>query len=207
MDFFSSETKFNSDPEHVAGLDEVGRGPLAGPVIAGVVILDPSSPIEGLRDSKRLSSTRREILAAEIRERSLAWAIGRAEVEEIDSLNILRASLLAMRRAVLSLRVRAQLVYVDGNISPSLPCETVTVVGGDAKIPAISAASIIAKVSRDEEMRRESERYPQYGFDRNKGYATVFHLEALKKYGPTTIHRKSFAPVSDNMLPRQLELT
>lgn len=207
MDFFNFETTSYPNPERVVGVDEVGRGPLAGPVVAGAVILDPSYPIEGLQDSKRLSSNRREILAAEIRERSFAWSLGRAEVEEIDNLNILRASLLAMRRAILSLRVPVKLAYIDGNIAPSLPCETVTVVGGDAKIPVISAASIIAKVSRDEEMRLEAVRYPEYGFDRNKGYATAFHLDALKKYGPTTIHRKSFAPVADNTLPQQLELT
>lgn len=194
----------------IAGLDEVGRGPLAGPVVAAAVILDPSRPIEGLKDSKQLSSKKRRALATEIREKSCAWALGRAEVEEIDRINILRASLLAMRRAIVNLRVRAEVVYVDGNIAPSLPCTTVTVVGGDGKVAEISAASIIAKVARDEEMINLAELYPEYGFERHKGYATATHLQALKRYGPTVIHRKSFAPVGDHYqadaAPEQMEL-
>ena len=178
-----------------AGVDEVGRGPLAGPVIAAAVILEARCPIEGIDDSKRLSAKRREALAPEIRERARAWALGRAEVEEIDRLNILRATLLAMHRAVVALMVRPDVAYVDGNMAPALPCATVTVVGGDGKLAAIGAASILAKVARDAEMRSLAERYQDYGFERHKGYATAEHLAALERCGPTPIHRRSFAPV------------
>ena len=179
----------------VAGVDEVGRGPLAGPVIAAAVILEARRPIEGIDDSKRLSARRREALAPEIRERARAWALGRAEVEEIDRLNILRAALLAMHRAVVALVVPPDVAYVDGNMAPALPCATVTVVGGDGKLAAIGAASILAKVARDAEMRALAERYQDYGFERHKGYATAEHLAALERCGPTPIHRRSFAPV------------
>ncbi len=179
----------------VAGVDEVGRGPLAGPVIAAAVILEARRPIEGIDDSKRLSAKRREALAPEIRERARAWALGRAEVEEIDRLNILRAALLAMYRAVVALVVPPDVAYVDGNIAPALPCATVTVVGGDGKLAAIGAASILAKVARDAEMRALAEHYQDYGFERHKGYATAEHLAALERCGPTPIHRRSFAPV------------
>ena len=180
----------------LAGVDEVGRGPLAGPVMAAAVVLDPKRPIEGIRDSKELSAGQREELAAEIRERALAWALGRADVEEIDRINILRATLVAMRRAVAGLGVTPTVAYVDGNIAPSLSCPAVTVVRGDATMPMIGAASILAKVSRDREMRGAAERFPGYGFDRHKGYATAAHLRALKRLGPTSIHRRSFAPVA-----------
>ncbi len=186
-----------AEGEHVAGVDEVGRGPLAGPVFAAAVVLHPERPIAGLRDSKALTATQREELAARIRERAFAWALGRAEVQEIDRINILRASLVAMRRAVDALAADVRLVYVDGNIAPALACPTVAVVGGDAKVPAISAASIVAKVARDAEMRTASQRYPGYGFERHKGYATPSHLAALRRLGPSPLHRRSFAPVRD----------
>ena len=182
----------------VAGVDEVGRGPLAGPVVAGAVVLDPRRKIRGLKDSKELEPDQREELAAIIRERAMAWALGRAEVIEIDRINILRATLVAMRRAVDALAAQVRVAYIDGNIAPAIDgCATVTVIGGDAKVPAISAASIIAKVARDAEMVFAAERFPGYGFESHKGYATPVHLEALKRLGPTPLHRRSFAPVGD----------
>ena len=180
----------------VAGVDEVGRGPLAGPVVAAAVVLDPAKPIAGLRDSKELGAERRDELAEEIRQRARAWALGRAEVAEIDRINILRATLVAMRRAVEQLKLSVRVAYVDGNIAPTLPCASVAVVGGDATVPAISAASIIAKVARDAEMIAAEARYPGYGFDSHKGYATPAHLDRLQKLGPTPLHRRSFAPVA-----------
>ena len=182
---------------NVAGVDEAGRGPLAGAVVAGAVVLDPARPVSGLRDSKRLAASRREELAALIRERAIAWAVGRAEAAEIDRINILRATLAAMRRAVEGLAVDVRVAYIDGNAAPSLRgCATVTVIGGDAKIPAISAASIVAKVARDAEMVAAARTYPGYGFERHKGYATAEHLAALRRLGPTPLHRLSFAPVA-----------
>ena len=181
----------------IAGVDEVGRGPLAGPVVTGAVVLDPARPVQGLRDSKALAPDRREELAEAIRESALAWALGRAEVAEIDRINILRATLVAMRRAVEALATDVRVAYVDGNMAPTLMgCATVTVVGGDAIVPAISAASIIAKVARDAEMTAAAARFPGYGFECNKGYATPDHLDALRRLGPTPWHRRSFAPVS-----------
>lgn len=179
----------------VAGVDEAGRGPLAGPVIAAAVILAETCPIPGLADSKALSAGRREELAVLIRERALCWALGRAEVEEIDQLNILRASLLAMRRAVLSLSLGPNLVLVDGNQAPALDYPVKAIVRGDASVPAISAASILAKVARDAEMRELDRCYPGYYFSANKGYPTAQHLAALDKLGICHIHRRSFAPV------------
>lgn len=181
--------------ELMAGVDEVGRGPLAGPVIAAAVILNPCAPVNELRDSKALSPKERERLAAFLRVRSLAWAIGRAEVEEVDALNILQASLLAMRRAVLALPLRPAHVVVDGNQCPDLPCEAEAIVAGDASVPAISAASILAKVVRDREMKHLDCRYPQYGFAKHKGYPTRRHLASLSEYGVCPQHRRSFAPV------------
>jgi len=179
----------------VCGVDEAGRGPLAGPVYAAAVVLDPRRPIRGLRDSKQLDAQRREILSLRIRERAHAWAIASASVEEIDSLNILQASLLAMQRAVAALAVAPALARVDGDRAPKLACAVQTIVGGDASDRAISAASILAKVERDEAMRRLHERFPQYGFDRNKGYGTPEHLQLLRRNGPCLAHRSSFAPV------------
>lgn len=181
----------------VCGVDEVGRGPLAGAVVAAAVVLDPARPITGLADSKRLPAERRERLDAQIRERALAWAIGRAEVEEIDRLNILHASLLAMRRAVEALDRPPVRALVDGNRAPPgirCPCEPI--VGGDGRIACISAASIVAKVHRDREMVQLDLRYPGYGLAAHKGYATPGHLRALERLGASPIHRRSFAPVA-----------
>lgn len=181
----------------VAGVDEVGRGPLAGPVVAAAVILDPDRPVQGLDDSKKLTEARREELAVLVRENALAWAVARAEVEEIDEINILQASLLAMRRAVLALKPGAEHALIDGNQCPRLPCTSEPIVGGDGTVPAISAASILAKVARDAEMVEWDAEYPGYGFASHKGYGTRAHMEALRKLGPTPLHRRSFAPVRD----------
>ncbi|MCY3792887.1 MAG: ribonuclease HII [Gammaproteobacteria bacterium] len=178
-----------------AGVDEAGRGPLAGPVVAGAVMLDPKRPINGLKDSKQLSAKRRDELAALIRERAVAHALGRAEVAEIDELNILQATLLAMRRAVAGLAVQPKRVFVDGNHCPDLSVPTAAVVGGDALLPPISAGAILAKTARDAEMARLAVDYPGYGFERHKGYGTQAHLKALRTLGPCAIHRRSFAPV------------
>jgi ribonuclease HII len=189
---------FDDQPTPVlmlAGVDEVGRGPLAGPVIAAAVILDPSRPITGLRDSKKLTAARRAELAEIIESQALAVGIGRAEVAEIDLLNILRASLLAMERAVANLSLQPDVVYVDGNITPTLAMPAVAIVGGDDRVASISAASIVAKVIRDREMDRAAAHYPNYGFERHKGYATAAHLEALERFGPSPLHRTSFAPI------------
>lgn len=181
---------------YTAGVDEVGRGPLAGPVVAAAVILDPAHPIAGLADSKKLTEKRRERLAEEIMQHALGWALGRAEVEEIDEINILQASLLAMRRALESLELRPAHALIDGNRCPSgLFCSAEAIVGGDGSEAAISAASIIAKVARDREMVALDSRYPGYGLARHKGYPTKVHMEALKSLGVSDIHRRSFAPV------------
>ncbi len=181
----------------VAGVDEVGRGPLAGAVVCAAVILDPARPIAGLDDSKRLTARRREALAALIRERALAWALGRAEVEEIDRLNILQATLRAMVRAVEGLTLCPTLVLVDGNrVPPGLRAPARAVVGGDGCEPAIAAASILAKTVRDAEMVAAEQHWPGYGFARHKGYGTRDHLEALHRLGPCPLHRRSFAPVA-----------
>jgi ribonuclease HII len=180
---------------YLAGVDEVGRGPLAGPVVTAAVILDPERPISGLADSKALSEKRREELAEVIRERALAWSLGRAEVEEIDRLNILQATLLAMQRAVAGLPVPPEHVLVDGNRCPQFPCSAEAVIGGDRRVPVISAASIIAKVARDREMVELDRDYPGYGLARHKGYPTKIHLAALERLGVSPIHRRSFGPV------------
>jgi len=181
--------------ELVAGVDEVGRGPLCGAVVTAAVILDPLRPIEGLNDSKKLTEAHREALFPIIQERALAWAIGRAEVAEIDQLNILHATMLAMQRAVAGLALRPDRVLVDGNRCPVLPVPSEPVVGGDARVPAIAAASILAKVARDREMQEMELLYPGYGIGKHKGYPTPAHLAALKLLGATPIHRRSFAPV------------
>lgn len=180
----------------IAGIDEAGRGPLAGPVIAAAVILNPEKKIEGLADSKQLTEMQREALFSVIQRDALAWAVGRAEVEEIDDINILQASLLAMRRATEALIIKPTLALVDGNQDPKLFCLTKTIVNGDQLEPAISAASIIAKVTRDREMILLDKQFPQYGFAKHKGYSTKMHLGALEKYGPCKIHRRSYAPVA-----------
>lgn len=181
--------------ELVAGVDEVGRGPLCGPVVTAAVILDPARPILGLNDSKKLSEARREALFDEIREKALAWCIARAEVEEIDRLNILHATLLAMQRAVEGLAVTPRLALIDGNRCPKLAVPCAPVVKGDSRVPAIAAASILAKVSRDREMQALELQYPGYGIAGHKGYPTAEHLRALQQLGATPIHRRSFAPV------------
>ena len=179
----------------ICGVDEAGRGPLAGPVYAAAVVLDTDRPIEGLKDSKLLSALRREILSISIQERAQAFAIAQASVEEIDRLNILQATMLAMRRAVEGLGVRPDEAWIDGNRCPKLACRSRAFVQGDRLHPVISAASILAKTARDAEMRRMHERYPLYCFDRHKGYPTPEHLALLERYGPSEIHRRSFAPV------------
>ena len=179
----------------LAGVDEVGRGPLAGDVVAAAVILDPARPIAGLRDSKKLSARRREELALQIREQSLAWSIARATVAEIDEINILQASLLAMHRAVQGLTPQPGYVLVDGNRLPRWDYPSAPVVKGDDRVPAIAAASILAKVQRDSELVELEQLYPGYGFASHKGYPTPLHLQALKTLGVTPAHRRSFAPV------------
>lgn len=184
----------------VAGVDEVGRGPLAGPVVTAAVILDPEYSIAGLNDSKKLTEKKRRLLAEEIKQHALAWSLGRAEVEEIDQINILQATLQAMRRALDNLPVRPGRVLIDGNRCPDAPYDMRAVVGGDGLEPAISAASILAKVARDAEMVALHDLYPEYGFLRHKGYPTAEHLNALKQHGVLPIHRRSFQPVK-SLLP------
>ncbi len=181
----------------ICGVDEAGRGPLAGPVSAAAVILDEANPIPGLNDSKKLSERKRDLLAPLIRERALAWAVAYATVEEIDELNILQATLLAMKRAVLALSIQPQLVLVDGLYCPQTGITSEAIVKGDSKVNAISAASILAKTSRDALMRQLHEQYPLYGFAIHKGYPTAAHLAALREHGVTEIHRKSFKPVRE----------
>lgn len=178
-----------------AGVDEAGRGPLAGPVVAAAVILDPTAIPAGLADSKQLSPGRRDALAARIRGSALAWSLAWADAAEIDTLNILHATMLAMRRAVLGLAVRPHHVQIDGNRCPRLDCTVEAIVGGDARVQAISAASIVAKVTRDRYMERLDAVYPGYGFERHKGYPTRSHREALADLGPCPAHRRSFRPV------------
>jgi len=184
-----------------AGVDEAGRGPLAGPVVAAAVVLDADDRIEGLADSKALTASRREHLANEIRARSLAWSLGWADAAEIDAVNILQATHLAMRRAIIGLRIRPVFVQVDGNRLPSLvfgrqQIDGDAIVGGDASVPAISAASIIAKVWRDAHMAELDRLYPEYGFGRHKGYGTAQHMSILARLGPCPAHRRSFRPLS-----------
>lgn len=185
----------------IAGVDEAGRGPLAGPVIAAAVLMEPTQSIAGVKDSKLLGPSRREALAAVIRRQAIGWSIGRADVAEIDEINILEASLLAMRRAVIGLAVPPDHVRIDGNRCPQFdePCSWVSdaIVGGDRICPVIGAASILAKVHRDQLMLRLHGVYPQYGFDRHKGYPTPAHLEALQEFGPCPQHRRSFRPVRE----------
>jgi len=184
-------------PGLIAGVDEAGRGPLAGPVVAAAVILDDLNPIVGLADSKKLSALKRERLYDEIRAKALCCSIAEASVEEIDALNILQATLLAMRRAVDGLRLKPHKVLVDGNRLPVLDVLAEAIVKGDSKVPAISAASILAKVHRDRWCLQLHAQYPAYGFDRHKGYGTEAHLQALSTHGVTPWHRQSFAPVAE----------
>lgn len=186
---------FDHADEVICGVDEAGRGPLAGAVYAAAVILDPDRPIKGLRDSKKLSEARRDTLAAEIKAGALAWSIAFCSESEIDTLNILQASMLAMRRAVEGLRVQPTLALIDGNRCPVMSVRTEAVVKGDDKVPAISAASILAKTARDAALRQLHLLYPHYGFDQHKGYPTELHLERLRLHGVSPVHRRSFAPV------------
>ncbi|MCG8707212.1 ribonuclease HII [Brenneria sp. 4F2] len=179
----------------IAGVDEVGRGPLVGAVVTAAVILDPSRPIVGLADSKQLSEKRRLALYDEIKEKALSWSLGRAEPEEIDRLNILHATMLAMQRAVAGLILTPDFVLIDGNRCPALPMPSLAVVKGDSRVAEISAASIMAKVTRDREMVELDKLFPDYGFAKHKGYPTAFHLEKLAALGATAFHRRSFAPV------------
>ena len=185
----------------ICGVDEAGRGPLVGSVVAGAVVLDPNQPIIGLRDSKKLSPARREQLYAEIMQKARAWGIGQASPSEIDTLNILQATMLAMRRAIEALSERLgewpSKALIDGNRCPILPIASEAIIKGDAKEPAISAASIIAKVTRDQQMQALHTQYPQYGFNQHMGYPTDAHMQALKQYGPCEEHRRTFAPVRD----------
>lgn len=181
----------------IAGVDEAGRGPLAGPVVAAAVILDPRHPIMGLADSKKLTEKRRERLFEEIRQHALSWAVARATVGEIDAINILQASMLAMQRAVSKLKIAPVKVLVDGNRSPIFACESEAIVRGDQTEPAISAASIVAKVLRDRLMLMLDRYYPQYGFAGHKGYPTASHVQALREHGISRVHRLSFGPVAD----------
>jgi ribonuclease HII len=181
----------------VAGVDEAGRGPLAGPVVAAAVILDPAQPIDGLRDSKKMTGRQREAAFETLQQRAIAIGVGLADSREIDELNILHATMLAMRRAVEALSCRPASVLVDGNRCPELLMPVDAIIGGDGTVPSISAASIIAKVTRDRIMLELHQRYPDYGFDRHKGYPTKAHRLALSIHGPTAEHRRSFAPVRD----------
>ncbi|HEA4454722.1 TPA: ribonuclease HII [Proteus mirabilis] len=179
----------------IAGVDEVGRGPLVGAVVTAAVILDPANPIQGLMDSKKLTEKKRNALYDEIKEKALCWAIGRAEPEEIDKLNILWATMKAMERAVAGLSITPDMVLVDGNRCPNLPMASQAVIKGDSLVQEISAASILAKVTRDREMEQLDKLYPDYGFAKHKGYPTAFHMKKLASLGATPYHRKSFAPV------------
>lgn len=179
----------------IAGVDEVGRGPLVGDVVTAAVILDPNNPIEGLNDSKKLSEKKRLALLPDIKEKALAWAVGRCSPEEIDELNILQATMVAMQRAIAGLKVQPDLALIDGNRCPELPMDSQAVVKGDLRVAEISAASIIAKVVRDQEMEELDKQYPQFGFAKHKGYPTKAHFEAIEQHGVISEHRKSFKPV------------
>jgi len=181
--------------EVICGVDEAGRGPLAGPVFAAAVILDRDRPIAGLRDSKKLNEAKRDELAPLIREHAIAWAVAKASEEEIDRLNILQASMLAMKRAVYALSTVPTLALIDGNKCPVMRIQSIAIVEGDDKIEAISAASILAKTARDAALVKLHKKYPQYGFDQHKGYGTALHLERLREHGASPVHRRSFAPV------------
>ena len=197
--FASKIAGLNGRNEIFAGVDEVGRGPLAGDVVAAAVILAPGTEIKGLDDSKKLSAGKREFLDGQIRQHCVVFAIARANVEEIDRLNIFRASLLAMHRAVKALQQQPEFVFVDGKYCPDWDYPSMAVIKGDSKVAAIAAASIIAKVSRDKEMEAMDDQFPGYGFAKHKGYPTRAHCMALQQMGPCSIHRKSFKPVADSI--------
>lgn len=186
---------FDGANELICGVDEAGRGPLAGPVFAAAVILDPAKPIEGLRDSKKLTEAKRDILAAQIKSNALAWSIAQCSEAEIDTLNILQATMLAMRRAIEGLQVTPTLALIDGNRCPVTSIRSEAIVKGDDKVPAISAASILAKTARDAALAILHQQYPHYAFDQHKGYPTALHMERLQLHGVSPVHRRSYAPV------------
>jgi ribonuclease HII len=186
---------FDYANELICGVDEAGRGPLAGPVFAAAVILDPTKRIVGLRDSKKLTPARREALAIQIKAKSLAWSIGQSSEAEIDEINILQASMLAMRRAIEGLKIQPTLALIDGNRCPVIAIRSEAIIEGDDKVPAISAASILAKTGRDAALLTLHQQYPEYGFDQHKGYPTEMHLERLRAHGVSPVHRKTYAPV------------
>ncbi|MYN08844.1 ribonuclease HII [Pseudoduganella aquatica] len=190
--------------EIICGVDEAGRGPLAGPVYAAAVILHPDRPIEGLRDSKKLTEAKRDALAPLIKAQAMAWAIAEASEAEIDRINILQASMLAMKRAVEALNVPPTLALIDGNRCPVLKIQAIAIIGGDDKEDAISAASILAKTARDAALVQLHAAYPQYAFDQHKGYGTALHLERLREHGPSPVHRRSFAPVRELLFVKDL---
>lgn len=192
-----SLSSFSHENELICGVDEAGRGPLAGPVFAAAVILDEENPVVGLRDSKKLTAARRELLAERIKESALAWCIAQASEEEIDRLNILQASMLAMRRAIEGLSLLPTLALIDGNRCPACAVRTEPIIGGDDKVAQISAASILAKTARDQALLALHERYPHYAFDKHKGYPTALHLERLRLHGVSPVHRLSYAPVRE----------
>lgn len=197
LDLF--ETDSQDDMRLPAGIDEAGRGPLAGPVYAAAVILNPLNPIEGLRDSKKLTPSERNALAPIIQERSLAWSVAFATVEEIDSMNILEATLLAMKRAVLGLSIRPTILLIDGNRMPHMPYRIQTIIKGDDRIPEISAASILAKTAHDALFKRYAKEYPGYGFEHHMGYGTAEHMAAIERLGVLPIHRKTFEPIASRL--------
>lgn len=195
----------SSPDEIICGVDEAGRGPLAGPVFAAAVILHRERPILGLRDSKKLTEARRDELAPLIKLHALAWAVAQASEEEIDKLNILQASMLAMRRAVEALSVVPTLALIDGNRCPVMKIQSIAIIGGDDKEDAISAASILAKTARDAALVDLHVRFPEYAFDQHKGYGTALHLERLQMHGPSPVHRRSFAPVRELLLAQEMK--
>ena len=196
---YDFEKQFLSDEiKLICGVDEAGRGPLMGPVVAAACILPPDVVIKGLDDSKKLSEKKRELLFDEIREKAIAYSLASASVEEIEEINILNAAMLAMKRAIESLEIKADFALIDGNCSRGFSIPTKTVVGGDAKVPSIAAASILAKVTRDRLCYEYDKQYPEYGFGKHKGYGTKLHMEALRKYGPSPVHRPSFLKFLNN---------
>ncbi len=197
LDLF--ETDSQDDMRLPAGIDEAGRGPLAGPVYAAAVILNPLNPIEGLKDSKKLTPAERESLAPIIQERALAWSVAFAAVEEIDSMNILEATLLAMKRAVLGLSIRPTILLIDGNRMPHMPYRIRTIIKGDDRVPEISAASILAKTAHDALFKRYAKEYPGYGFEHHMGYGTAEHMAAIERLGVLPIHRKTFEPIASRL--------
>ena len=196
---YDFEKQFLSDEiKLICGVDEAGRGPLMGPVVAAACILPPDVVIKGLDDSKKLSEKKRELLFDEIKEKAIAYSVASASVEEIEEINILNAAMLAMKRAIESLEIKADFALIDGNCSRGFSIPTKTVVGGDAKVPSIAAASILAKVTRDRLCYEYDKQYPEYGFGKHKGYGTKLHMEALRKYGPSPVHRPSFLKFLNN---------